>query len=199
MGLPRFGWAWDPKLREWSQDVPLIELFYARWNAGTPVAEMAREFKLPPGSVRRAIGSTVQRRVVGDDAWLLAQRRPKGIRFAARADAGWGNVFLSMLRCPFCGATMQHVPPHAPRAFYSYYCKAKRFNGITHDWTYLSTRMYVVPAIQRVLAELWVPDEDLAYGEAFLAGPQPTRPRDFGGEIDRLTMAWVRGNLTQDR
>lgn len=193
MGLPRFGWTWHPETRTWTQDAALIGQFYADWNDGLPTKEMSRRYNMDQGSVRRATRARAQRQIVGDDVWLRAQQRAKGVKWGSRSDAKVGNLFRGMLACPFCGASLQHNPQQG-----YYFCYKKHLAPASHGWYSLTADKYVIPPVTALLGQIRPPSGAL---DAVLRMSVPTRPapRDFAAEIDRLSMAWVKGNLTTER
>lgn len=193
MGLPRLGWTWHADTRTWTQDAELIRAFYADWNDGLPANEIARRYNMDQGSVRRATRARAQRQIVGDEAWLRAQTRAKAVRWGARSDARTGNLFRGMLKCPFCGTTLQHNPHQG-----YYFCYRKHLSPATHGWYSLTTDKYVIPPVSALLGALSAPTEDVEAVRS-LSVPARPAPRDFAGEIDRLSMAWVKGNLSSER
>lgn len=192
-GVGPFGWTWDAEKRSWSQDRERILALFADWNEGMASNEIGRRYNLDASSAQRAIRAQAQRRVVGDDIWLRAQARPKGTRWGTRSDMRVGNPYRGMLLCPFCGANLQLNPAQG-----YYYCPKKVLAPDTHGWYSLSAQKYVTPPVSALLGALWAPTED-ASALLRVSVPAHPAPRDFAAEIDRLSMAWVKGNLTTER
>lgn len=193
MGVGPFGWTWNPDARVWTQDKERILALFTDWNNGMASNEIGRRYGVDASSAQRAVRAQAQRRIVGDDIWLRAQARPKGVRWGTRSDMRVGNPFRGMLKCPFCGTNLQLNPMQR-----YYYCPKKARSPSTHGWYSLSAQKYVTPPVAALLGALWAPTED-ADALRRVSVPTHPAPRDFAGEIDRLSMAWVRGNLTAER
>lgn len=192
-----FGWTWHPRddhphggeaclLRGvWTQDVERITAFYLDWIAGTSGYVMAHRYGMAETNVRQAIGARSQRDIVGAEMWDRAQlaERPRGVR----RDTGRSSIYRGLLVCPFCGGTLQHT------THWGHY-KCHRHHLTTHGWWSLSARRYVTPEVRRVLGHLTAPEPA---PEAAKSNSQGT-PRDWEGESERLTMAWVKGRLAED-
>ena len=192
-----FGWTWHPRdehphlgescmLRGvWTQDTERITRFYLDWCAGTSGYVMAHRYGMMETNVRQAISARSQRDVVGAELWDRAQQvqRPRGVR----RDTGRSSIYRGLLVCPFCGGTLQHT------THWGHY-KCHRHHLTTHGWWSLSARRYVTPEVRRVLEHLTAPEPA---PEAPTGIPQGT-PRDWDGETERLTMAWVKGRLAEE-
>ena len=189
-GRPRFGWTWLPEERRYAHDVDRIRALYDAWNRGDSMLAIGERFGMRASHVRQAISAQGQRQIVGDEVWLRAQQRPKGVR-AQRSTAQVGSPYRRLLACPFCGNFMQHHP----HDFYSYECRAAG----SHPWRGLSTRLYVTAPVQTALASLKMPDDEAA-ALAAQQMPETKKPRrNVAAELDRLGELFVRGRLSQDR
>ena len=179
-----FGWTFDRHTREWSQDVPLITRFYADWIAGVSGYEMAARYGIFETNIRKHISAVSQRDIVGHEVWDRAQvcRTIRGVR----RDSKRSSIYRSLLVCPFCGSTLQQT------SNWGHY-KCHKYQLSPHGWWSLSARAYVTPKVQNLLQQLHAPLTPRVTA--------PARPveRDYQKELDRLSMAWSKGRLSDTR
>lgn len=191
-----YGWLWHPRrehehdgepcqmIGRWTHDREAITRLFEDWIAGVSLTEMASTRTLERNAIPRAISAQRQREIIGDDLYDRAQatQRARG----QRNDAKWGSIYAGLLICPFCGMTMIQSGAH-----WGHYLCHKRHQG--HDWWSISAPKWVTPQVRELLEKMTVPDHAAAIAQA--RGPVLPKPRDVAGEIERLTMAWVKGRL----
>lgn len=185
-----FGWTWNSQSRTYDKDEDRIKALFEAWNRGEPARRIAQTFGIRTSHVRRAVTRPAQRAVVGDELWLQAQRRPMGRD--ARLDRKAGNVYRSLLHCPFCGDTLYRPTRKQP---FDYGCR-----GIgDHPWRYLNVNRWVTPAVQDALHRLVVPEEEISLANQANTPAVQANTRDYAAEIERLTMAWSKGRISDER
>jgi DNA invertase Pin-like site-specific DNA recombinase len=184
-----FGWSWDPKLREWSQDVGLIESFYRDWIDGNlSRSEIERKYNIPRTRARAFIGAKSQRDIV-PELWEQAQhvRHPRG----RRSDAGRSSIYRGMLHCPFCGSVLS-----TSGRWGMYRCL--NYNRSPHDWWNITAPLHISPVVASVLAKLnIVPPISPSDLEGQAVAPVG-KPVDLNKEQDRLTLSWIRGRISDE-
>lgn len=189
-----FGWAWNASTRRYDYDSDKIRALYEAWVRGDPATQIGRRFGMHTSHVKRAIRAVGQRPIVGDDLWLAAQARLPAR--GPRNDAKRGNAYRGLLACPFCGHNLQR--PSSANQPFSYGCVDALLGGVEHDWRFLDIRRSVIPSVRSALSRLVVPESEIAAASgAPPAAPDPER--DYAAEIERLTMAWVKGRIPDER
>ena len=175
------GWTFDRTTRTWSQDTQRIEQFYSDWLAGVSGYEMAQRYGIFETNIRKHIRAESQREIVGVDVWEAAQTaRP--IRGLHR-DAIRSSIYRSLLVCPFCGGTLQQT------SHWGHY-KCHKHRLVPHGWWSLSARAYVTPVVSKYLDRLHTPVLPVA------SGSQAMPVRDYQKELDRLSLVWAKGRLS---
>jgi hypothetical protein len=145
-----------------------------------PATRMGQKYRMHDTNIHRTIVSPSQRDVV-PDLWERAQTS-RTYR-SARQDAKRSSIYRGLLICPFCGSTLIHA------AHWGHYrCFRTRFSP--HGWYSLSSHVHVTPKVQELLQGLHTPTLPVA------SSPQRIVERDYQKELDRLSMAWVKGRLS---
>ncbi len=188
-----FGWSFDKRTREWTQDVPRITEFYRAYAEGESLQVIARRYGIRPANVGLMIEAKSQRDIVGDDLWNLAMERRRNRQRQQRGDAKASHLYRGLLRCPFCGWALSQT---WSGRWGRYRCTGPQ-GDVPHDWTDLNVRTSVTPAMQDYLAHLYLPDE-------LAQLPKPDEPtRRTREEITRilnnLTEQYVKGRISSDR
>lgn len=179
------GFGWTREDGGWVRDEGAIRALYEDWLSGVPISEMARRHGLGIGSVSRAVRAKRQIDVVGIETWQRAQDARRGR--SQRNDAKWGNVWRGLLVCPFCGRTLQQAG-----WYWGTYVCMNRYRK-DHGWFSLSARKWVLPEVAKVIGRLHPP----SYGAA--PRSEPRKAQDPKRELDRLSMAWAKGRLSDER
>ncbi len=180
-----FGWTFD-KTTGWSQDAGRIIQFYTDWIEGVSGYEMAHRYGMFETNIRTALSARCQIDVVGQELWDKAQtaRRRRGVR----RDTSRSSIYRGLLVCPFCGGILQQA------THWGHY-KCHKHHLTPHGWWSLSARLYVTPEVEKVLGHLREPERASSLAPALHTQPQ----RDLAAEKERLTVAWVRGNLSTEK
>lgn len=187
-----FGWTWDPETRGWVVDTDRIRSLYEDWLAGVSLTEMARRHGVYAQTIAQSIRAKRQRDVVGAETWDRAQqvRRPRAVRH----DVRHGAVFRGLLKCPFCGWNLNQMAGR----WGVYRCSA--FYQDDHHWISVSSRQWVVPEVRMVLGSLVMP-RIASEAPRSLATARKGRKgiRDHERELERLSQAFIRGRISQER
>lgn len=195
-----YGWTWHPRERhdhggaqceligEWTQDRDAIVALFEDWVSGVSLTDISLRHPVTRGAVRRHIIANRQREIVGDDLYDRAQATLRAR--SQRSDAKWGSLYAGLLVCPFCGWTLIQSGAH-----WGHYLCHRRAQG--HDWFSISATKWVTPRVRELLDQMAVRDWNLVQtGSPKLV--QSKSRRDVAGEIERLTMAWVRNRLSTE-
>lgn len=182
-----FGWTFADGV--WTQDVPRIEALYRDWIDGVPAREMALKHGVHVAAIRNHIRAVRQRDII-PDLWQQAQMvgRPR----ALRQDAKWGAVYRGLLVCPFCGWTMRQTS----NDWGVYRCP--RYYEPSHEWLSLSARKWVTPVVRGVVAGVKMPATAYQGGSTDHHDAEGTHIT-LRREMDRLSEAWAKGRLTDER
>ena len=162
-----------------------IRSFYLDWVSGVSGYEMAARYGMFETNIRKHIRAECQREIAGDDLWERAQvcRPQRGVR----RDSKRSSIYRGLLICPFCGGTLQQT------SNWGHY-KCHKYQLVPHGWWSLSARKYVTPIVKALLDSLRSPDIPPRETPRLSLAEDSTEK-----EMDRLTMAWVKGRLSDER
>ena len=189
-----WGWTFDEQSRRFVVDEPKIRALYAGVLDGLPYREIARRLGiLWSTSIPVYIRAESQKDVVGEETWLRAQEAIARRYRAPRANARWSSIYRGLL-VGACGEKLVQVQ----HRWGNYRCTRSRPHP--QPFSSVSAPRHVTPRVLALLDGMVMPDDD---AEALhLAGepPEPMTPDPFivRRSIERITLAWADGNLSQE-